>query len=405
MDLDGFKEVNDSLGHEAGDQLLKEVASRLLEATRDTDLVARQGGDEFLVLVSDLDPGDIEDVGIDADNAMAVCEKLADRIHRSMRAPFAVGDTEVHSSISVGISVYPNDAQDARSLMKNADAAMYESKKSQPGSYAIHAGSGTDPLTSLTFTKRLRKAVKNQSWVLQYQPVLELATNRMVSVEALVRWRRTTGDLMSPAEFIPLAEEMGLMEIIGEWVFEELCRQRGLWLKEGIDIDVSFNLSPRQLWQRDLTERLMSGLRASEIEPGRVIIEVSEATAMTDPARTQRILWGLHEEGLKIAVDDFGTGYSPPARIAQLPVDILKIDQPLVRDLPEDKDAAAFVRAVIDFVQELGTISQAEGIETEQQRRFLADSGCKQGQGYLFSRPLPADAFTTLFKRKDGLIL
>lgn len=405
MDLDGFKDVNDSLGHEAGDQLLKEVASRLVEATRDTDLVARQGGDEFLVLVSDLDPGDIEDADMDEDNALSVCEKLAGRIHRAMRAPFVVADTEVHSSISVGISVFPNDAQDARSLLKNADAAMYESKKSRPGSYSVHAGSGSDPLTALTFTRRLRKAVKTQSWVLQYQPVIELATNRVVSVEALVRWRRTSGDLMSPAEFIPLAEEMGLMEIIGEWVFEELCRQRGLWLKEGIDIDVSFNLSPRQLWQRDLIGRLMSGLRSAEIDPGRVIIEVSEATAMTDPARTQRILWGLHEQGLKIAVDDFGTGYSPPARIAQLPVDILKIDQPLVRDLPDDSDAASFVRAVIDFVQELGTISQAEGIETEQQRAFLAESGCKQGQGYLFSRPLPAQEFSTLFKRKDGLIV
>jgi diguanylate cyclase (GGDEF)-like protein/PAS domain S-box-containing protein len=404
MDLDGFKDVNDTLGHAAGDQLLKELAARLVEATRDTDLVARQGGDEFLVLLPDLDPGDDEDMGAGSDNAVVICEKLADRIHRAMRAPFVVADTEVHSSISVGISVFPNDALDARGLMKNADAAMYESKKSRAGGYAIHAGSASDPLTSLTFTRRLRRAVKSQSWVLQYQPVVDLGTDRVVSVEALVRWRRPTGDLMSPAEFLPLAEEMGLMEIIGEWVFEELCRQRGLWLREGIDIDVSFNLSPRQLGQRDLLERLMIGLRAAEIEPQRVIIEVSEATAMTDPARTQRILWGLHEQGLRIAVDDFGTGYSPPARIAQLPVDILKIDQPLVRDLPDDKDAASFVKAVVDFVRDLGTISQAEGIETEQQRQFLLDVGCQQGQGYLFSRPLPADSFTTLFKKGNGLL-
>jgi diguanylate cyclase (GGDEF)-like protein/PAS domain S-box-containing protein len=403
MDMDGFKEVNDTLGHAAGDELLKQVARRLVEATRETDLVARQGGDEFLVLLTDLEPGDSDDaIGIDA--AVRVAERVAERVHKAMRAPFSVSDTEVHASISIGISVFPVDASDTRSLLKNADAAMYESKKSRPGSYAVHAQVGADPLTQMTFTRRLRRAVKNQAWVLHYQPTIELATGRIAGVEALVRWRNTSGGLISPQEFLPIAEEMGLLEIIGEWVFEELCHQRNRWSLEGIDLDVSFNLSPRQLWRRDLTEKLVAGLQQAAIDPRNVIVEISEATAMTDPSRTQRILWGLHEAQIKIAIDDFGTGYTPPVRIKHLPVDVLKIDQPLIRDLPEDKDVGSFVNAVIEFSKGIEAASHAEGIETEAQRRFLVEHGCILGQGYLFSRPVPADEISALFVAGDGFV-
>ncbi|MEX0832640.1 MAG: EAL domain-containing protein [Actinomycetota bacterium] len=398
MDLDGFKEVNDTLGHQAGDQLLSQVAERLREQTRDTDLVARQGGDEFLVLLPDLEPGPGGDFLDSSDSAVKVAELMADRIHKALRAPFGVEDNEIHTAASIGISVFPVDSVDARTLLKNADAAMYESKKSQRGGYVVHFGEGGDPLTELSLTTRLRAAVKEQAWVLHYQPIVNLSDGKIVSVESLLRWRRPRGGLIPPGEFLPIAEEMGLLEIIGEWVLEEVCRQIVAWREVGLDLSVSFNLSPRQLWHRNLSKKITDELEESRIQPERLIVEVSESTAMTDPARTERVLRSLHENGLKLAIDDFGTGYSPPARLKHLPVDILKIDQPLTRDLPDDQEVAGFVEAVVQFAAELGIISLAEGIETENQRRFLTDLGCRLGQGYLFSRPVPAEEIVSMFE-------
>ncbi len=403
MDLDNFKQVNDSLGHDRGDLLLQQVADRLREAVRDEDLVARQGGDEFLVLISDVEPEEAEeDFLLEKDRAVKISELMAERIHRKMRAPFVLGDDEISTSMSVGISVFPLDAADGRQLLKNADAAMYESKKLRSGGSVVHAHAGGDPLTQLSFTKRLRRAVQDQRWVLHYQPMVDLSDGRIIGVEALLRWRKPKGDLVPPNEFLPLAEEMGLLEIIGEWVVEELCRQGNAWRKRGIDLDLSFNLSPRQLWQRNLAEKLGSSLRGAGLDPGRVTVEIAESTAVTDPARTQRVLWALHEVGLKLAIDDFGTGYSPPARLKHLPVDVLKIDQPLTRDLPDDADVGGFVQAVVRFAEGLGVASLAEGIETEEQRRWLVDKGCKLGQGYLFSRPVSADQIVELIRRTGG---
>lgn len=268
----------------------------------------------------------------------------------------------------------------------------------------MHARTGADPLVEDAMVWRLRRAVKEQAWDLHYQPVVHLRDGAIVGAEALLRWRRPEGGFVPPSDFIPLAEEMGLLEIIGEWVFEEICRQRTTWLRQGIDLTVGFNLSPRQLWQRDLVERLAMGLRSSGMDPADILIEVSESTAMTDPARTQRVLWALREEGFKIAIDDFGTGYSPVARIWHLPIDVLKIDQPLVRDLPDDAQVDSFVGAVIEFAREHGTVPHAEGIETPQQRAFLLEQGCEMGQGYLFSRPLPPEELTALWRKGEGRI-
>lgn len=404
MDLDRFKEVNDTHGHGIGDELLKEVARRLQECVRDTDLVARQGGDEFLVLLSDLEPGEEADIAVGHSRAIEVAEGLADRIRRAMRLPFAFADVVIDTSMSIGISVFPFDAADSRTLLKHADSAMYESKKARPGSVAVHARSETDPLISESMAWRLRRAVKEQAWDLHFQPVVELADGRIVGAEALLRWRRPEGGFVPPSDFIPLAEEMGLLEIIGEWVFEEICRQRAVWLRQGMDLTIGFNLSPRQLVQRDLVERLAMGLRSAGMDPQDILIEVAESTAMTDPVRAQRVLWALHEQGFRIAIDDFGTGYSPVTRIWHLPIDVLKIDQPLVRDLPEDPQVDSFVGAVIEFAREHGTVPHAEGIETPQQREFLVAQGCAIGQGYLFSRPLPPSELTALWHKGDGRI-
>lgn len=398
MDLDNFKQINDTLGHDMGDLLLQQVTARLTEATRETDLVARQGGDEFLIMMPDIESDGVGDARDGRERAVRVVETMAERIHKAMRLPFSLGDTEVAASLSIGISLFPFDATDVRSLLKNSDAAMYQSKKSRSGGYALFARTGKDPMVDLSFTNRLRQAVKDQPWVLHSQPMVSLESRRVTGVEALLRWRKPKGDLVPADQFVPLAEEMGLLEIIGEWVLEELGRQMVTWVDQDLDLDVSFNLSPRQLWQPDLVSKLVSAFDSAGADRSRVIVEVSESTATTDPGRSQRVLWAIREQGFKLAIDDFGTGYTSPARLKHVPVDILKIDHPLTRDLPDDEDVGGFVGAVIRFAEDLGVVTLAEGIETEAQRDFLLDKGCRMGQGYLFSRPVGADAITDLLR-------
>jgi EAL domain-containing protein (putative c-di-GMP-specific phosphodiesterase class I) len=282
---------------------------------------------------------------------------------------------------------------------------MYERKKAQRGSIVMHRMTESASAERDSLMRSLRSAVKQKPWTLHYQPSVELASGKITSVEALLRWRRTEGGFVPPGEFLPLAEEMGLIEIIGEWVFEEICRQHGEWMKQGVLIPIGFNLSLRQLWQKDLVQRLSVGLRSSGMDPKNIIIEVSESTAMMDPVRAQAVLVGLSEEGFQIAIDDFGAGYTPPENIRGLPVDILKIDQPLIREIPDDKEVASFIESVVAFSVDLGCRAHAEGVETEEQRSFLVARGCGAGQGYLFSRPLPADEITQLFHRGDGFII
>jgi EAL domain-containing protein (putative c-di-GMP-specific phosphodiesterase class I) len=223
----------------------------------------------------------------------------------------------------------------------------------------------------------------------------------MVGVEALIRWRQPNGGLVPPGDFIPLAEEMGLIEAIGDWVVEEICRQDADWRAEGFTTEISFNLSPRQLWQPNLVAKIVSRLTAAGMDPGRVVAEITESTAMTDPDRTQQVLFDLHARGLRLAIDDFGTGYSSLARLKHLPVDILKIDRSFVRDVDGDRDAQSMVSAMIALASNLGMTALAEGIETEAERRFLLDRGCPLGQGYLFSRPVPADDLLAFHRRSE----
>ncbi|MEX0991649.1 MAG: EAL domain-containing protein [Actinomycetota bacterium] len=397
MDLDGFKDVNDTLGHAVGDELLRQVAGRLTASVRETDLVARQGGDEFLVMLADLDlaPGDVAEAEVE-EHAVRLARRTAERIHEAMAEAFRVGDHDLHTSVSIGISVFPMDAVDERALMKNSDSAMYESKESQRGGSTVHGERTDERLTKLSFPRRLRAAVKEQTWVLHYQPVVELASGRVVAAEALLRWRKPAGGLIPPAEFLPIAEEMGLLEIIGEWVLEELCRQATVWRSQGVDLDLSFNLSPRQLWQRDLAAGIQRVLAEADVAADSICVEVPESAAMADPARAIRVLGSLREIGMLVALDDFGTGYTPPVRLRDLPIDILKIDGPLVRDVADEAEVADFVHAVVGFASELGVRSLAEGIETRKQLRILRGAGCVLGQGYLFSRPVPPEGIPEL---------
>jgi diguanylate cyclase (GGDEF)-like protein len=400
IDLDDFKLVNDTLGHGPGDELLRQVAERLRDSARQSDLVARQGGDEFLLLVTDVDPASGSVYRPETNKAQLKAESVAGRIQDALRDSFRLGDSEVYVTASIGISVFPVDAPDAENLLKNADTAMYLSKRVAPGGYMVFSGRQQIEAGKLSMATRLRQAVEAQQWELHYQPVLELATGAMEGVEALVRWRDPTGGLVAPGEFIPLAEEMGLIGAIGDWVLEELCRQAKEWAAVGLPLDVSFNVSPRQLWQPDVVSEILGRVRDAELSPERVIVEITESAAMADPERTQRLFRELQEQGVRLAIDDFGTGFSSLARLKQLPVDILKIDQMFVRDMTEATHSASMVRAVIDLAHGLGMIAQAEGIETEEQWKFLAEYGCELGQGYHFSRPVPGDQILTYARRR-----
>ena len=401
LDLDNFKLVNDSMGHHAGDRLLVELAERLLGCTRETDLVARQGGDEFLLLLSDLDRGTGPLVGKDA--GLLVAESVAERVRESLREPFVLEGVEFYASGSIGISLFPQDALDAQSLLRNADTAMYESKRSDPGGFVVFSSNDQDPRARLSLTTRLRKAVDERHWVLHYQPIIDLADGHVQSVEALIRWQEPNGGLVAPGEFIPLAEELGLIEAIGEWVLDELLRQHLEWREQGLEIPVGYNLSPRQLWSARLADRVLDKLRTAGVDPQAITMEITESTAMTDPERTQRILSELHAWGLPLAIDDFGTGYSSLARLKHMPVDVLKIDRSFVRDVDRDRDLAGMVRAMIQLSQSLGMMPLAEGIETPGEYVFLRSNGCRLAQGFLFSRPVPPAEIPALVRREGGL--
>ena len=396
LDIDNFKLVNDSLGHEAGNELIALFSERLREATREADLIARPGADEFLMLLADMER---TSAVAGADPALFVAESVAARIQDALRLPFEVAGTELYVTASLGISVYPNHGETAEMILKHADNAMVRSKQIGPGGSFMHAAGTTDPMGKLSLSTRLRKAVENQSWMLHYQPLIDLSTGGMIGVEALIRWPEPGGGLIQPGEFIPLAEEMGLIEAIGDWVVEELSRQDASWRGDGLTQDISFNLSPRQLWQPDVVDRIMSRLQPEGMDPARLTVEITESTAMIDPDRTQAILEDMHERGLQLAIDDFGTGYSSLARLKHMPVDILKIDRSFVRDVDTDRDAASMVSAMIALAQNLGMTALAEGIETEAEWIALADRGCPQGQGYYFSRPVPAEEILAIHRR------
>jgi diguanylate cyclase (GGDEF)-like protein/PAS domain S-box-containing protein len=385
VDLDNFKLVNTSLGHAAGDELIAQLAKRLSGAVRETDLVARQGADEFLVLLADIELDDTQEGGL------ATAEPVVTRIQSALAAPFEISGTEMFATASIGVSLFPSLANGAQELLTQADAAAFRSKQINPGGYSVFTQDSDEAVDQLSFRTRLRKAVEDRVWTLNYQPLVESETGRMIGVEALLRWEDPELGFVSPGQFIPLAEETGLIVAIGEWVAEELFRQAKAWRQQGIELEeISFNVSPRQLWQPKLVETIFGHLEASEFDADRVVIEITETAAMIDPEGTQRILWALHDRGFRLAIDDFGTGYSSLSRLKDLPVSILKIDRTFVKDIPTDPEAIRMASAIVGLAKSLGMRPLAEGIETAEQKRFLVEMGCELGQGYYYSRPLPA---------------
>jgi diguanylate cyclase (GGDEF)-like protein/PAS domain S-box-containing protein len=379
FDLDNFKLVNDSLGHAAGDSVLRETAERLSEVTRAGDLLARQGGDEFLLL---LDGSPDEDP---AEAATAAAQRIAE----ALETPFVVSEAEFHVGASVGIALVPDHASDADALLRRADSAMYQAKRAG-GGMAFFEDDEHDSRARLSFTTRLRRALGDGELRLHYQPVRAVGSGTLVGLEALVRWQDPERGLVPPGQFIEMAEETGLIDPIGDWVVEELCRQAAEWDAIGFSPRLAFNLSPRQLRRRDLVESILARIDAHGVDPTRLCAELTETAVMNDRKRTRQLLDELHAAGLVLAIDDFGTGHSSLTRLRDLPVNVLKIDRSFLARVVEDPQSAAVVAAILGLAHALDMETVAEGVETEGQLDFLRAHRCPLAQGYLLGRPVPA---------------
>jgi diguanylate cyclase (GGDEF)-like protein len=395
VDLDNFKLVNDSFGHAAGDELLRAVAGRLQRATRTGDVVARQSGDEFLVLLADIEPsGDPSDT----EYARRAADAVAHKIRRTLRTPFVVSGVEIFVSASIGVSLFPEDAADSATLLKHSDAAMYRAKDAGRDCHALYAVDRDDALAQLSMAGRLRTTIeRGEGLVLHYQPLVQLRSGEIVGAEALIRWQ--DGErFVPPADFLPLAERTGLMAPLSDWVIEEACRQATTWRDRRVDLYVSVNLPP-SFWQPTAMRHVLSTIESYGLNPDRLMIEITESAMMLESrANMEPVLAELHERGLRLAIDDFGSGHSSLSRLNQMRVSTLKIDRSFVQGLPHDRNATVLVSSIIQLARNLGLEPLAEGIETEEQRGFFLDHGCELGQGFHFSRPVRAKEIETLYR-------
>jgi diguanylate cyclase (GGDEF)-like protein/PAS domain S-box-containing protein len=385
LDLDRFKLVNDTLGHVTGDLLLKQVAARLTASLRPSDTVARLSGDEFAVILSELSG---------PQNAGLVSQKIL----KALAAPFDLNGHEVFVTVSIGITLYPTDSDDIETLIRDADAAMYGAKAAGRNNYQYYTESmNARAAEKLRLETRIRRALERQEFVLHYQPKVDIPSGRVSGLEALLRWQSPDQGLVPPAQFIPLLEETGLIVPVGEWVAKAACMQIRAWRDAGISpVPVAINLSARQLRQPGFSEVMSQALAASGIEPRLIQIEITESSLMENPEEAIIVLEQLEALGILLAADDFGTGYSSLSYLKRFPLDALKIDRSFVRDITIDADDAVIARTVITLAHSLGLKVVAEGVETEEQLAFLGENRCDEAQGYLFARPLPAEACAAL---------
>jgi len=384
LDLDRFKNVNDSFGHAIGDLLLTQVAERLTVSRRDEDTVARLGGDEFVISIADV-------------SGPADAEAAAARVLSDLARPFMISGHELHADGSIGIALYPHDGDTVDILMRNADTAMYHAKESGRANYQFFSAQMTERVSRRLSTETsLRRALERNEFCLYYQPQVDLGTGRIIGAEALLRWPQEDGFLMSPNDFIPIAEDTGLIVPLGEWVLIEACAQAQAWRERHPDVRVSVNLSARQFRQKNLIGSIEQALNATQLDPGALELELTEGILMHNVEEAAQTLARLDELGVRLAIDDFGTGYSSLAYLKRFAIHVLKIDRSFVRDIGSDSDDAAIVTAIVAMARSLNLRVTAEGVENEVQATFLRSLRCDAAQGFQFGRPMTAKEFDAL---------
>lgn len=402
LDLDNFKRINDTLGHDRGDILLKTVADRLLESTRASDAiarigldgieadVARLGGDEFTILLSEI--AQKEDAGL-----------VAQRILKLLSVPVPLDGHKVFATPSIGISVFPNDGENSSSLLKNADTAMYHAKQCGKGNFQFYTESmNANGLLRLNFESDLRLALENDELLLHYQPIFDSQSGKIVGSESLLRWNSPKHGLVGPDKFIPIIESNGMIVEIGNWVLRSACLQNMAWQEAGFEpIQIAVNLSSLQFRQNNLLDTITKTLQESGLDPNYLVLELTEGMIMHNSEQTIITLKKLKETGISISIDDFGTGYSSLSYLKRFPLDTLKIDRSFVRGLPHDNDDAAITTAVIAMAHSLNLRTIAEGVETPQQAAFLSELNCDSMQGYFYGKPMSADHFTNILKTQQ----
>ena len=390
FDLDRFKLVNDGLGHNIGDNLLQLVAARLKHCVRENDTVARIGGDEFVILLPAINK---------EEEARVIAAKCLDELSKA----YFIKPYNLNITTSIGISIFPKDGKDSGTLLRNADSAMYFAKAEGRNNFKyFDEKMNLQNQTKLELMNELRHSMENNELRLYYQPLVDLGKGTIVGVEALIRWFHSKRGEISPSEFIPLAEECGLIEVIGDWVLETACKQAKEWQDEGLPpISMSINLSAPQFKHKNIVNRVKDVLDKNQLEPKYIDLELTESIIMENTSLFLEAMNELKELGVGLVIDDFGTGYSSLSYLKRFPVDKIKIDRAFVSDLPGNKDDAAIVRAILAMAKQLNLKVVAEGIETEEQLSFLQQRSCCIGQGYLFSKPVPADELADLLKNNN----
>ena len=392
LDLDDFKLVNDSFGHAGGDEVVRQAAERLTHRVRAADLLGRIGGDEFALLVTDLE-----------DDPVTAAQRAADGLQGAFAEPFCISGEDFHLGASIGISVFPRDASDADTLMRHADAAMYTAKAAGRGAISAYEARRAAPRQRLALMTRLRRAIGDGELRLHWQPIVDPADGVLHAVEALVRWEDPRRGLLLPGEFVPDAEESGLIEDLGGWVLSAVCEQRLRWREQGLAPHVHVNVSPRELRRGDYAERLLSHLEAHALPASGLTVELTETAVMRERARSEPLLRALDAAGVRVAIDDFGAGYSSLTRLRELPVQTLKLDRAFMANVPRSRAAAAVVTAVLELAAAVDMRAVAEGVETDDQRAFLVERGCRLAQGFRLGRPVAAELLATQLHRDAGV--
>jgi diguanylate cyclase (GGDEF)-like protein/PAS domain S-box-containing protein len=387
LDIDGFKHINDSLGHAVGDRLLESIARRLVLCVRGTDTVSRQGGDEFIILLGELGSGDRALIS-------------AKRLLAAIAEPHFIDGHDLHVTASIGISVYPEDGLDAETLIKNADTAMYQAKENgRQGYQFFKQAMNVRAVERQSIEESLRRAVERREFILHYQPRINLASGAITGVEALLRWQHPVRGLVSPAQFIPVAEDCGLILSIGAWVLQEACTQARTWLDAGLPAaKMAVNVSSIEFQDVSFSTRIFKILEESGLPPTALEVELTESVLMKRSEQAIAILGALHERGVTLAIDDFGTGYSSLSYLRRFPIDVLKIDQSFIRQISHGGDDTAIVTAVIGLAKNLKLSVVAEGVETQKELDFLRAQRCDEVQGFYFSRPVEAQRFERLLR-------